>query len=78
MSKNHRDSGRVFRISQRSLGPLGQTGSVENQVVDQFLNDGITIEETAVSERPGTVVGGYRLLLQIGKGAMGLVCMAAK
>src|SRR5262245_16789887 len=33
-------------------------------------------EEAAVSERPGTVIGPYRLMEQIGEGGMGLVFVA--
>jgi serine/threonine protein kinase/Flp pilus assembly protein TadD len=35
-----------------------------------------TIEEPAVSERPGAVIGPYKLLQQIGEGGMGTVFMA--
>jgi serine/threonine protein kinase/WD40 repeat protein len=35
-----------------------------------------TLEEMAVSERPGTVVGQYRLLEQIGEGGFGIVFLA--
>jgi serine/threonine protein kinase/tetratricopeptide (TPR) repeat protein len=35
-----------------------------------------TVDEPAVSERPGTVIGPYRLMEQIGEGGMGLVFVA--
>jgi tetratricopeptide (TPR) repeat protein/tRNA A-37 threonylcarbamoyl transferase component Bud32 len=35
-----------------------------------------TVEESAVSERPGTVVGPYKLLEQIGEGSYGIVFLA--
>src|SRR5439155_22784747 len=35
-----------------------------------------TIDEPALNERPGTVVGPYKLLQQIGEGGMGTVFMA--
>src|SRR5262249_37689535 len=52
--------------------------------VSQFLESpapGLTApavpsEESAVSERPGTVIGPYKLLQQIGEGGMGTVFMA--
>ncbi len=35
-----------------------------------------TVDEPAITERPGTVIGPYRLLQQIGEGGMGAVFMA--
>jgi tetratricopeptide (TPR) repeat protein len=35
-----------------------------------------TVEEPAVTERPGTVIGAYKLLEQIGEGGFGIVFMA--
>src|SRR5207244_8243109 len=35
-----------------------------------------TIEERPVPERPGTVIGPYKLLEKIGEGGFGVVCMA--
>src|SRR4051794_8310513 len=36
----------------------------------------VTASEPAVAERPGTVIGPYKLLQQIGEGGMGIVFMA--
>src|SRR5713101_9872427 len=59
---------------------------VEKLVVDyfragEFLEKPVpallaTIDELAVTERPGTVIGPYKLLQQIGEGGMGTVFMA--
>src|SRR5436305_1744315 len=35
-----------------------------------------TVDEPAVAERPGTVIGSYKLLEQIGEGGFGVVFMA--
>ena len=37
---------------------------------------GVTIGQPAMSERPGTLIGPYKLLQQIGEGGMGIVFMA--
>ena len=36
----------------------------------------VTVEEPSISERPGTVIGTYKLMEQIGEGGMGLVFVA--
>jgi serine/threonine protein kinase len=49
---------------------------------DQFLErpacavDAIRIRESAITERPGTVIGPYKLLQQIGEGGFGVVFLA--
>jgi WD40 repeat protein/serine/threonine protein kinase len=45
------------------LGPLG-------------ARRGMTEDYLPITERPGTCIGPYKLLQQIGEGGMGLVCMA--
>ncbi len=37
---------------------------------------GVTVDQPLLSERPGTVIGPYKLLQQIGEGGMGVVFMA--
>jgi serine/threonine protein kinase len=40
------------------------------------LSPAPTVEEPPIAERPGTVIGPYKLLQQIGEGGMGIVFMA--
>ena len=40
------------------------------------LGQAVTTDEPAVTERPGTVIGPYKLMEQIGEGGMGLVFVA--
>jgi len=39
-------------------------------------NDALTTDQSPLTERPGTVIGPYKLLQQIGEGGMGVVFMA--
>src|SRR5262245_57710430 len=40
------------------------------------LQPGLTIDESSLHERPGTFIGPYKLLEQIGEGGFGVVFMA--
>src|SRR5262249_61117181 len=60
------------RAMERLLGAHGEAGS--------FLRTGpggpTSAVDCAVGERPGAVIGPYKLLQQIGEGGMGTVYMA--
>src|SRR4051794_1350722 len=45
-------------------------------LAEQPPTPAVTVDEVPVSERPGTVIGPYKLLQQIGEGGMGTVYMA--
>jgi serine/threonine protein kinase len=50
-----------------------QAGSFLEQ---PLFEPGPTIDQPAITERPGTVIGPYKLLQEIGEGGMGTVFMA--
>src|SRR3989440_4477012 len=60
---------RVERLLQRHEQP----GSFLESPAPNLV---ATVDEPAVSERPGAVIGPYKLLQQIGEGGMGTVFMA--
>jgi tetratricopeptide (TPR) repeat protein/serine/threonine protein kinase len=61
------------RRVEKMLAAQAQAGSFLEQPA---LSRALTIDEQAVSERPGTVIGPYKLMEQIGEGGMGLVFVA--
>src|SRR5947207_5397626 len=67
--ENHFRAGSFLESPAAGLpSPLGGEG--------QGVRGAATIDEPAVTERPGTLIGPYKLLQQIGEGGMGTVFMA--
>src|SRR4051812_18746633 len=59
------------------LTASAKIGSFLNQPAAQaFPADQRTVDNPPVTERPGTVIGPYKLMEQIGEGGMGLVFVA--
>jgi WD40 repeat protein/serine/threonine protein kinase/tetratricopeptide (TPR) repeat protein len=58
---------------ERMLAAQAQAGSFLEQPA---LSPALTVDEQPVSERPGSVIGPYKLMEQIGEGGMGLVFVA--
>ncbi|MHC4676327.1 MAG: serine/threonine-protein kinase, partial [Planctomycetota bacterium] len=66
------DSELLARISS-----LLKVHNNKNNLLDVLIPDiGITLDDSPISEAPGTVIGKYKLLEQIGEGGMAVVYMA--
>ncbi len=59
---------------ERMLAAQAGVGSFLEQPI--MVGDATVLHEPSISERPGTVIGPYKLLQQIGEGGMGVVFMA--
>ncbi|MBC8108150.1 MAG: serine/threonine protein kinase, partial [Anaerolineae bacterium] len=67
----------LLRAEEMAGSFLGGGGETLNTVPDQLASDDIVADESApISERPGTRIGPYKLLEQIGEGGFGTVFMA--
>ena len=61
----------------RRVNSLLKAHSTKNNLLNDLIPDeGITLDESPISETPGTVIGRYKLLEQIGEGGFGVVYMA--
>src|SRR5262245_39590450 len=77
---------RAAYLDEACAGDVEMRGCVERMLVAQpkvgsFLQAPApdvtpTVDEPPLTERPGTVIGPYRLMEQIGEGGMGLVFVA--
>ncbi|MHC4557384.1 MAG: protein kinase domain-containing protein [Planctomycetota bacterium] len=66
------DSGLLARVTS-----LLKVHDTRNNVLDVLLPDvDVTLDSSPISEGPGTVIGRYKLLEQIGEGGFGVVYMA--
>src|SRR5689334_18822797 len=66
-------SGELRANVERMLAVEAGVGSFLEQPV--IVGDATVHFEPSISERPGTVIGPYKLLQQIGEGGMGVVFM---
>jgi eukaryotic-like serine/threonine-protein kinase len=58
------------------LEAIDKAGNFMKQAVAPAIEEGSTSDEPSITERPGAVIGPYKLLQQIGEGGMGVVYMA--
>ncbi len=63
-------------VDSSLLEAIDKAGNFMKQPVAPAIEQGSTSEEPSITERPGTVIGPYKLLQQIGEGGMGVVYMA--
>jgi hypothetical protein len=61
---------------ERAAGTSGEPPGADGDNPSLARGPLATVDEPAVTERPGTVIGPYKLLQQIGEGGMGTVFMA--
>ena len=61
------------RRVEKMLAAQVQAGSFLEQPARSLV---VTVDELPVTEGPGTIIGPYKLLQQIGEGGMGTVFMA--
>src|SRR5262245_31707043 len=73
-----REHPELRRRVEKLLAAQSKLGSFLQQPAIQALNDPLapTLTSPTITERPGTLIGPYKLLQEIGAGGMGTVFMA--
>src|SRR5439155_25238652 len=73
--RHQQELGSFLESPAAELRALTQPGSAALREEGQGEGEGVgaTIDEPAVTERPGTIIGPYKLLEQIGEGGFGVV-----
>src|SRR5262245_51040347 len=61
---------------RRRVEALLRAHAEPDEILDRLLTP--TVDETPLTERPGSCIGPYKLLQEIGEGGMGVVFMAAQ